>query len=175
MEADHPHVLFSWLPQVAANSVDLSCRTGPQAECCSLTKFFKGGSGTQRAVGSRGNSSNAGYFYFSFKMITAGNRAKSGPNDWCLHGNVILKPIIEGFSCSIWQWFVRRQCLAHYERGWHLQWRRKGSKQIQSMAVIPVMRSPRDGREEDRACQQKLEQLRAPERGARTRNLAARR
>lgn len=35
------------------------------------------------------------------------------------------------------------------------------------MLAIPEIRSPRDSREEDRPCQQKMEQLHAPECGAR--------
>lgn len=41
-----------------------------------------------------------------------------------------------------------------------------GKKEYQSVMVTLVMRSPRSGKEEERACQQKLEQLHAPESGA---------
>jgi len=39
----------------------------------------------------------------------------------------------------------------HIVRVADLQWRRKGRREIHDMTVIPVVRSPRDGIEEDRA------------------------
>lgn len=85
-EADHPLVLISWLLQVAANSVSFYC-TGPYAECWRHTfKCSKGGSGTQRAGGRRGNSINADYF--CFKIITLSCKAEIVCNDWYLQGNV---------------------------------------------------------------------------------------